>query len=220
LAATLLRAELPDEAIAELVLLRDGLHDGSRFYGMLGDARLMAGDVQGAVEEYEAAESASPDSGRAVFHLARLYESTGFINEAIDYYQRSRVHKQWRQESGWRAAALLAGNGAVDQAEALLRVVLAENADNRSALMGLGRLLAIADRYAAALPYFERLQVLDPDDYRTYFFLSKLYFRLQREAEAEKAFNSYQLGKRRAEMKESVEEDLEGVLRQFGEWTQ
>ena len=220
LAATLLRAELPDEAIAELVLLRDGLHDGARFHGMLGDARLMAGDVQGAVEEYEAAESASPDSGRIVYHLARLYESTGFINEAIDCYQRLRVHKQWRQESGWRAAALLAGSGAVDQAEALLRVVLAENADNRSALMGLGRLLAIADRYAAALPYFERLQVLDPDDYRTYFFLSKLYFRLQREAEAEKAFNSYQLGKRRAEMKESVEEDLEGVLRQFGEWTQ
>jgi hypothetical protein len=64
------------------------------------------------------------------------------------------------------------------------------------------------------------LKVLDPDDYRTYFFLSKLYFRLQREDEAEKAFNDYQLGKRRAEMKESVEEDLEGVLRQFGEWTQ
>ena len=220
LAATLLRAELPDEAIAELVLLRDGLPDGTRFYGMLGDARLMAGDVRGAIEDYEAAESASPDSGRAVFHLARLYESTGFINEAIDCYQRSRVHEQWRQESGWRAAALLADRGAVDQAETLLRAVLAENADNRPALMGLGRLLAIAERYAAALPYFERLQVLDPDDYRTYFFLSKLYFRQQREVEAEKAFNSYQLGKRRAEMKESVEEDLEGVLRQFGEWTQ
>ena len=62
LAATLLRAELPDEAIAELVLLRDGLEDGTRFYGMLGDARLMAGDVRGAIEDYEAAESAS-DAG-------------------------------------------------------------------------------------------------------------------------------------------------------------
>ena len=220
LAATLLRAELPDEAIAELVLLRDGLRDGARFYGMLADARLMAGDVDGAVEDYKTAEAVSPDSGRVVYHLARLYESTGFNAEAIECYQRLRVHQQWRQESGWRAAALLADRGSVDQAETLLRAVLAENADNRPALMGLGRLLAIADRYAEALPYFERLKVLDPDDYRTYFFLSKLYFRLQREDEAEKAFNDYQLGKRRAEMKESVEEDLEGVLRQFGEWTQ
>ncbi len=220
LATTLLRAELPDEAIAELVSLRDGLHDGARFHGMLGDARLMAGDVRGAIEDYKTAEAVSPDSGRVVYHLARLYESTGFTAEAIECYQRLRVHQQWRQESGWRAAALLADRGLVDQAETLLRAVLAENADNPPALMGLGRLLAIAERYAAALPYFERLRVLNPDDYRTYFFLSKLYFRLQREAEAEKAFNSYQLGKRRAEMKESVEEDLEGVLRKFGEWTQ
>ncbi len=106
------------------------------------------------------------------------------------------------------------------KAEALLESVLAEEPDSRPGLMGLGRLLAIDGRYAKALPLFEKLELLEPDDYRTHFFLSKIYFRLGRESEAERAFEKYHLGKRRAEIKHSVEEDLEGILRQFGGWAQ
>ena len=111
----------------------------------------------------------------------------------------------------------MAERGEVEEAERLLRAVLAAEADNSPALWGLGRLLAVGGRYGQALPLFEHLRDMDPQDYRPYFFLSKLYFRLQREEEAERAYEKYQIAKRQAEMKQSAEENLDAVLRQFGE---
>jgi len=220
LAGVLVRAELPNEAIEELQVLVDQKSDGRRLLGILGDARLMANDTAGAIEEYSAMIAVAPDSARVLYHLARLYQDAGFKAEALASYQRLRDHSGWRIEAGWRAAALLAELGNYGQAEAQLESVLAEEPDSRPALMGLGRLLAIDGRYAKALPLFEKLELLEPDDYRTHFFLSKIYFRLGRESEAERAFEKYHLGKRRAEIKHSVEEDLEGILRQFGDWAQ
>ena len=220
LAGILLRAELPNEAIEELQVLVDQKSDGRRLLGVLGDARLMANDTAGAIEDYSAMIAVAPDSARVLYHLARLYQDAGFKAEALASYQRLRDHSGWRIEAGWRAAALLAELGDSGKAEALLESVLAEEPDSRPGLMGLGRLLAIDGRYAKALPLFEKLELLEPDDYRTHFFLSKIYFRLGRESEAERAFEKYHLGKRRAEIKHSVEEDLEGILRQFGDWAQ
>ena len=217
LAEAYLLAERPREAAAEYQLLSGAGSDGDLLLGRLGDARLMAGDASGALAAYDEMVAAHPDSVRVLYHLARLYESEGFKAEALDAYGRLRDHAPWRLEARWRAAALLAERGELEAAEHLLRAVLAMAADNSPALWGLGRMMAVGGRYEEALPIFERLRDMDPQDYRPYFFLSKLYFRLERVAEAERAFAKYQIGKRRAEMVQSVEENVDSVLRQFGE---
>ena len=217
LAQACLLAERPREAAAEYRILSEGGPDGDRFLGRLGDARLMAGDASGATAAYRQMVTAHPDSIRVLYHLARLYESEGFKEEALAAYRRLQAAGPWRAEARWRAAALLAERGEVEEAERLLRAVLAAEVDNSPALWGLGRLLAVGGRYGQALPLFERLRDMDPQDYRPYFFLSKLYFRLQREEEAERAYEKYQIAKRQAEMKQSAEENLDAVLRQFGE---
>jgi tetratricopeptide (TPR) repeat protein len=217
LAQACLLAERPQEAAEEYRILSESGLAGNRFLGCLGDARLMAGDASGATAAYRKMVTAHPDSIRVLYHLARLYESEGFKEQALAAYRRLRADGPWRSEAGWRAAALLAERGDSEQAEQLLRAVLAAEADNRPALWGLGRLLAVGGRYEQALPFFERLQHMNPEDYRPYFFLGKLYFRLQREEEAERAYEKYQIKKRRAELKPSAEENLDAVLRQFGE---
>ena len=220
LATVLLRAELPSEAMEELLVLVEQMPDGERLRGVLGDARLMGGDSAGAMKEYSRMTIAEPDSARVLYNLSRLYEETGSKVEAIEGYQRLRDHAEWRVEAGWRAAVLMSDIGEIEAAEDLLELVLAEEPVNREALMGLGRLHAVAGRYSDALIHFEKLMLLEPDDYRIQFFLSKIYFRLGRESEADKAFEKYHHGKRRAEIKHTVEEDLEGILRQFGDWAQ
>lgn len=217
LAQACLLAERPREAAAEYRILSEGEPGGDRFLGRLGDARLMAGDASGATAAYRQMVTAHPDSIRVLYHLARLYESEGFKEEALAAYRRLRTAGPWRVEAGWRAAALLAERGEVEEAERLLRAALAAEENNSPALWGLGRLLAVGGRYGQALPLFERLRDMDPQDYRPYFFLSKLYFRLQRKEEAEQAYEKYQIEKRRAEMKQSAEENVDAVLRQFGE---
>ncbi|NKB69125.1 MAG: tetratricopeptide repeat protein [Candidatus Latescibacteria bacterium] len=216
LARIYLQAERPRRAAQMYeILSRDDTEN--LFLGRLGDALLMAGDSPGALRAYEAMSVAHPDSGRVLYNLARLYESEGFKEEALGAYRQLGLHAQWGIEAHWRAAALLAERGDREEAEELLGAALAVEPDNRPVLWGLGRLLAVDGRYAEALTVFENLRDLDPENYQTYFFLSKLYFRLGLNAEAEGAYETYQIEKKRAEIRQSVEENLDSVMRQFGE---
>ena len=117
----------------------------------------------------------------------------------------------------WRSAVLLVERGERQAAEEALNAVLAMDPDQPSALWELGKLLAVDERFVEALSVFERLRDIEPDGYRAHFFLGKLYYRVGRLEEAEAARRLFETRKRRAEVQQAMEDDLNAVLRQFGE---
>ncbi len=210
-------ADMPREAAKEYQALSDGDPKGDRWLGVLGDARLLMGDVEGALEAYREALVSHPDSARVRYGLARLCESVGRLDEALEAYSLLSAHSAWSVEAGWRSAVLLVERGERQAAEEALNAVLAMDSDQPSALWELGKLLAVDERFVEALSVFERLRDIEPDGYRAHFFLGKLYYRVGRLEEAEAARRLFETRKRRAEVQQAMEDDLNAVLRQFGE---
>ena len=181
-------------------------------WGRLGDARLVAGDAEGAAAAYRTMLAEVPDSARVRYNLARLYAEEGQRRAAIAEYRQLLENPAWADEAGQRLADLLLDAGAVVEAEQLLRDLLERRPEARSALWSLGGLLFRAERYRESLVCFERLRALDPEDYRVYFLLAKLYGRTGREAEGMKALAAYERGRRTAQVHERMEEEIEGLL--------
>jgi len=210
-------ADMPREAARKYEALVTKDPAGDRWLGVTGDARLLMGDIEGALVAYRDALASDPDSTRVRYSLARLCASVGRIDEALEAYELLRTHPDWRVEAGWRSAALLVERGEKATAEAALNTVLAIEADHVPALWELGKLLAVEERFEEALSIFERLRDLEPGGFRAHFFLGKLYFRVGRTEEAEISRRLFETRKRRAEVQQAMEDDLNAVLRQFGE---
>ncbi|MCY3789508.1 MAG: tetratricopeptide repeat protein [Gemmatimonadetes bacterium] len=182
-------------------------------WGRLGDARLVAGDAEGAEEAYRKMLEVVPDSARVRYSLAQLWAEQGQRREAIAEYRQLVQNPAWADEAGQRLADLLLEAGEVVEAEQLLRDLLERQPEARSALWSLGGLLFRAERYSESLVCFERLRALDQEDYRVYFLLAKLYGRTGREAEGLEALAAYERGRRTAQVHERMEEEIEGLLR-------
>ena len=182
-------------------------------WGRLGDARLVAGDAEGAEEAYRKMLEVVPDSARVRYSLAQLWAEQGQRREAIAEYRQLVENPAWADEAGQCLADLLLEVGEVVEAEQLLRDLLERQPEARSALWSLGGLLFRAERYSESLVCFERLRALDQEDYRVYFLLAKLYGRTGREAEGSEALAAYERGRRTAQVHERMEEEIEGLLR-------
>ena len=182
-------------------------------WGRLGDARLVAGDAEGAAAAYRKMLAAAPDSARVRYSLAQLWAEQGQRREAIAEYRQLVENPAWADEAGQRLADLLLEAGEVVEAEQLLRDLLERQPEARSALWSLGGLLFRAERYSESLVCFERLRALDREDYRVYFLLAKLYGRTGREAEGLEALAAYERGRRTAQVHERMEEEIEELLR-------
>ena len=182
-------------------------------WGRLGDARLVAGDAEGAAEAYRKMLAEAADSARVRYNLGTALRRTGTAPggdcRVPAAFGKSRLGGRGRAALG-RSALGSRGSG---EAEQLLRDLLERQPEARSVLWSLGGLLFRAERYSESLACFERLRALDQEDYRVYFLLAKLYGRTGREAEGLEALAAYERGRRTAQVHERMEEEIEGLLR-------
>ena len=239
LAARYVDAGQPAAAASLYRTLLDQGGDPAALLGRLGDAQSLSGDLQSAAQSYGDLLVLRPDSSRARYQLARIHEAEGRVEPAIAAYaellgqkpyarqaalgladlliemdRRSGELGRARAESWWRQQGLV-GEEAMQKAEAQLEAALGERPDSSADLWGLGKLFFWQGRYQEALVCVAALAETTPDDYRVYFFLSKLYGLLGEEEAAREAFAQYQRQEQRAKVAARVQTERDVLLKQL-----
>lgn len=237
LAARYVAAGQPAAAVSLYRNLLDQGGDPAALLGRLGDAQSLSGDLQSAAQSYGDLLVLRPDSSRARYQLARIYEAEGRAEPAIVAYvellaqnpyarqaalgladllieldRRSGELGSARAEGWWRQQGLV-GEEAMQEAEAQLEAALVERPSSSADLWGLGKLLFWQGRYQEARTCVAKLAETTPDDYRVYFFLSKLHGLLGEEEAAREAFAQYQRQKRRAQLDERVKMERDVLIK-------
>ena len=239
LAARYVDAGQPAAAASLYRTLLDQGGDPAALLGCLGDAQSLSGDLQSAAQSYGDLLVLRPDSSRARYQLARIYEAEGRAEPAIAAYaellgqkpyarqaalgladlliemdRRSGELGRARAESWWRQQGLV-GEEAMQKAEAQLEAALGERPDSSADLWGLGKLFFWQGRYQEALTCVVALAETTPDDYRVHFFLSKLHGLLGEEQAAREAFAQYQRQEQRAKVAARVQTERDVLLKQL-----
>ena len=237
LAARYVAAGQSAAAVSIYRTLLDQGGDPAALLGRLGDAQSLSGDLQSAAQSYGDLLVLRPDSSRVRYQQARIYAAEGRAKPAIAAYVELLAQKTYarqaalgladllieldrrsgelgraRAEGWWRQQGLV-GEEAMQKAEAQLEAVLAESPGSSADLWGLGKLLFWQGRYQEALTCVAKLAEATPDDYRVYFFLSKLHGLLGDEQAAREAFAQYQRQKRRAQLDERVKMERDVLIK-------
>ena len=240
LAARYVAAGQPAAAVSLYRTLLDQGGDPAALLGRLGDAQSLSGDLQNAAQSYGDLLVLRPDSSRARYQLARIYEAEGRAELAIAAYVELLAQKTYarqaalgladllieldrrsgelgsaRAEGWWRQQGLV-GVEAMQKAERQLEAALEENPGSSADLWGLGKLRFWQGRYQEALS-LASLSWLRPlrDDYRVHFFLSKLHGLLGEEEAAREAFAQYQRQEQRAKVAARVQTERDVLLKQL-----
>ena len=239
LAARYVAAGQPAAAVSLYRTLLDQGGDPAALLGRLGDAQSLSGDLQNAAQSYGDLLVLRPDSSRARYQLARIYEAEGRAELAIAAYVELLAQKPYarqaalglanllieldrrsgelgraRAEGWWRQQGLV-GEEAMQKAEEQLEAALVENPGSSADLWGLGKLRFWQGRYQEALACVARLAETTPDDYRVHFFLSKLHGLLGDEQAAREAFDQYQRQEQRAKVAARVQTERDVLLKQL-----
>ena len=213
--------------------------DPAALLGRLGDAQLLSGDLPSAAQSYGDLLVLCPDSSRARYQLARMYEAEGQTEPAIVAYVELLAQKPYARQAAlgladllieldrrsgelgrarradWWRQQRLVGEEAMQKAEEQLAVALAENPAAVADLWGLGKLLFWQGRYREALARIAALAEATPEDYRVHFFLSKLHGLLGEEEAAQAAFAQYQHQKQRTQVAARVQTERDVLLKQL-----
>ena len=237
LAACYVAVGQPAAAVSLYRTLLDQGGDPAALFGRLGDAQSLSGDLQSAAQSYGDLLVLRPDSSRARYQLARIYAVEGRAEPAIAAYVELLAQKPYARQAalgladlliemdrrsgelgsarveGWWRQQGLVGVEAMQKAERQLESVLEENPSSSADLWGLGKLRFWQGRYREALPCVAKLAETTPDDYRVYFFLSKLHGLLGEEEAAREAFAQYQRQKRRAQLDERVKMERDVLIK-------
>ena len=173
--------------------------------GRLGDAQLTSGALDEAVESYQRLLTASPESSRVRYQLARAYAAGGRVADAERAYRQLLDSPVYGVRARVEAAALLRHNGQPAAAEPLLSQALALAPDHPEVLLLLGEVLLELKRPDEALPHWLRLAELEPRNWRVQGHLGRAYGQLGRDAEARDAEARYQQERRRAQLQQRIE---------------
>ncbi len=239
LAARYVAAGQPAAAVSLYRTLLGQGGDPTTLLGRLGDAQSLSGDLQSAAQSYGDLLMLRPDSSRAQYQLARIYEAEGRAELAIAAYGELLAQKTYarqaalgladllieldrrrgelgsaRAEGWWRQQGLV-GEEAMQKAEAQLEAALVENPDSSADLWGLGKLRFWQGHYQEALVCVAALAETTPEDYRVHFFLSKLHGLLGEEQAAREAFAQYQRQEQRAKVAARVQTERDVLLKQL-----
>ena len=155
----------------------------------LGAALVKSGDLEGGIEAYRKASALAPESQEIHQSLALLFDTTGRLPEAIEAY-RFLFEEKGVPEAGPALAEALMRNHQDGEAEAVLQRILREDPRSADSLALRGKQLFLQGHHREAAGLFERLRSLWPEDYRVYFFLTKIYQEL---GEKDKAHDAYVL---------------------------
>jgi len=176
---------------------------------LLGWALVRSGDIEGAIKAFGEALEFGLGNTEVRATLALLYATTDQLPLAVDAY-RILFEAGGVTKFGPRLAeVLIASERDADAADVLEQVLQAEPAST-AALALRGKQLFEQGNPREAAIHFERLSELSPEDYRVYFFLTKIYQQLGEGAKADDAFALYE-GHRRQKERQGVQEHMDFV---------
>ncbi len=194
--------------------------DWAALYGRLGYARLMAGSPDRAVEAYRKTLELNPDSLLVRYQLGQIYEEQDEPERALAEYDSVLARQPDHVEALCRKANLMLIGGEGEEAEALLRKALSVAPRSVMALRSVGRFEVLQGNLEDAIPRFEAIVELQPDDYEAYRTLAHLYLRVGERGKADEAYEIYERGGREREIFEQVRDQteklVEEMMRRYG----
>ena len=107
LAVRYVAAGQPTAAVSLYRTLLDQGGDPAALLGRLGDAQSLSGDLQSAAQSYGDLLVLRPDSSRAQYQLARIYEAEGRAEPAIAAYVELLAQKTYARQAALGLANLL-----------------------------------------------------------------------------------------------------------------
>ena len=194
-------------------------------HGRLGYTYLMADQPERAAAAYRRTLELNPDSTLVRYQLARLYTAENRLDLAVDQYRRllaqypeqAEYHTRLadaliKQEESGRETVYLEQTPRARDAEEHLMLAIALRPDDRHPYWSLGMLLARQQRYPEAIPLFEKLLKVAPQDYQAHLFLGHLYKRTSRSAKAAQHFDSYTRDNLGQHLQKKAMQDMEKQL--------
>ena len=131
---------------------------------ILGNNALKAGNLEQAIEYFQAALKENSLAPQIHFNLGFAYETKGEIDKAIEKYKDAVLLKLDYQKAHHQLAKLLQQKGLMD--EAIIDYQHVTNLDPQliEPALTVARLLCEQERFTESLPHFERAVKARPDD--------------------------------------------------------
>ena len=177
-----------------------------------------AGHYDSSAVYFNAAADLNPDpenflaSGDAWFEAASvagsLSEKGAFVAKARSRYQQAQKVTSFATEAKVKLALTYVESENPMQAIAMLREVLNEEPDNKSAILQLGLLSMRSGQYSKAVARFERLIELDSTNEQARFYLGQSLKETGNKPEARRQFLKLKQNASSAEVKSAAEEIL------------
>ena len=129
-----------------------------------GIGRLLETDTRGAIEAFERVAELAPDNPEGPINMARSFIEEGQLDRATEALREAE-----RRSPGYLKTAWLRGEvhkATAEYDEALDEWLAVEDAypEDRVLLLGIGRIHYLAGRYEEALPWFDRVLTIDPEN--------------------------------------------------------
>jgi len=137
----------------------------------LANALVEHGDLDGAVEHFQAASTIMPEWADTHFNLGNTLARQNKLDQAIAEYQAALKHRPRFVDAMIGLGIALARRGDFDQAINELSSAQAIDPGNASVHVNLGNVLARAGRLDEAIAHYHRAVALDSHDADTYFYL-------------------------------------------------
>ncbi len=231
LAAALVSAGRAAEAVAEGERLVEMHPERANLHGSLAYARLAAGRPEEAARAWRRVLELRPDSVLVRYQLARLHQARGRPDSAAVHFRllleaegyRARAHLGLGEvlvdlASAGGTGVSLPATPLTREAEQHLRRAVRTDPGSLQARWSLGMLLARQpDRYEEAVPHFERILELAPEDHVAHLFLGHLYQRTGRAQAAKAHFERYSAEQRHRRMRSEAQARTLGMVEQLFE---
>ena len=149
---------------------------------------LVADDLPGAIQEYEAALKNDPNSPLMEIELATLYQRQGNIKEALAHAEIALRLDPKQQEAYFLLAGLHVGLNQLAEATREYEGVLRLDPENREARLFLATLYAQQRQYPKAIRSIQELLRLDPKLVVGYYYLGRIYLEIDHLADAKREF--------------------------------
>jgi tetratricopeptide (TPR) repeat protein len=177
---------------------------------------LQRGDRALAFDYAKRAADAAPSDPQLWFLLGYAARLDGKYQESVDAYKRGLQLHASSVEGMSGLAQTLGVMGRSDDAERLLKQVVASDPKRRDDLVFLGELSMKSADYAGALDWLGRAERLKPDA-RSELLMATCYERLK---QMDQANNYFDLAKRHAPGNPDVERSMAGYFRQNGSYSE
>jgi tetratricopeptide (TPR) repeat protein len=162
---------------------------GLAYYHFLKAQKLLvADDIPGAIQQYEAALKNDPNSPLMEIELATLFQRQGNIKEALAHAEKALRLDPKQQEAYFLLAGLHVGMNQLAEATREYERVLRLDPENREARLFLATLYAQQRQYPKAIRAIHELLRLDPQLMVGYYYLGRIYLEIDRLGDAKREF--------------------------------